>query len=247
MVALAVGVTVPATPVAAEGLFEFLFGGFRRSPPKPEVNLGRQDDAFRSLFNDRQRPVRRRETVRGAAGPGAAFCVRLCDGRYFPIQGRRDFSAAEQCNSFCPASETKVFAGRSIAYATAADGQRYADLPNAFVYRERLVPGCGCDGKDRVGVAQVPVAEDPTLQRGDIVVTNSGFTVYNGRNPRQQGAFTPLDAAKVSKSVRDRLENVKIAPQQPPVADRPVSIASSAVRETTGIAPADGGGVTRAQ
>jgi len=155
--------------------------------------------------------------VRSSGGPYTAYCVRLCDGRYFPIQARRNISTAQQCSSVCPASETRVFAGSGIEHATSG-GRRYADLPNAFVYRKRLVPGCTCNGKDPVGLAPIPLDEDATLRPGDIVATNSGFGVYNGS--KRQTAFTPLDVAKVSRSVRERLADVKVAPQLPdPAAD----------------------------
>ena len=48
-------------------------------------------------------------------------------------------------------------------------GQRYADLENAFVYRQRIVEGCSCNGKDSFGLARIDVASDPTLRPGDIV------------------------------------------------------------------------------
>ena len=83
--------------------------------------------------------------------------MRLCDGRYFPIQARRNVSAAEQCNSFCPASATKIFAGGGIEHAVSGDGKRYADLPNAYLYRKRLVPGCTCNGKSPQAWRDLPV------------------------------------------------------------------------------------------
>jgi hypothetical protein len=57
------------------------------------------------------------------------------------------------------------------------------------------------------------VREDPTLRPGDIVATDSGLTVYNGRDPQRHSAFTPIDAARVSRSVRNRLADVKVTPR----------------------------------
>ena len=74
-------------------------------------------------------------------GGGQAFCVRTCDGRYFPVTASDNASRAASCNSFCPASETKVFSGSSIDNATAENGKSYSDLPNAFRYRNELVSG----------------------------------------------------------------------------------------------------------
>ena len=52
-----------------------------------------------------------------------------------------------------------------------ANGARYANLENAFVYREKIVPNCTCNGKDAFGLAKIDVASDPTLKPGDIVAT----------------------------------------------------------------------------
>jgi hypothetical protein len=97
-----------------------------------------------------------------------------------------------------------------------ADGRRYADLPNAFVYRKRFVPGCTCDGRSPAGNAQQPVADDPTLRPGDIVATNSGLTIYQGKDSHRQVVLTPIDEAKISKSLRDRLADVKVVPEPTP-------------------------------
>ena len=52
-----------------------------------------------------------------------------------------------------------------------ATAQRYADLDNAFVYRQKIVEGCSCNGKDSFGLARIDVAADPTLRPGDIVAS----------------------------------------------------------------------------
>src|SRR5262245_56010938 len=71
-------------------------------------------------------------------GGSTGYCVRLCDGRYFPVQRAGDTSAENMCSAFCPASKTKVFYGSEIDHARASDGKRYEDLDNAYEYRERL-------------------------------------------------------------------------------------------------------------
>jgi hypothetical protein len=187
---------------------EFLFGGFRRPPPPRQALPNPPDEVFGSRFGRGRRPSE--DSVRSASGPHNGYCVRLCDGHYFPIQGRRNASTAEQCRSFCPAAETKVFSGGGIDHAVASDGKRYTDLPTAFAYRKNLDPGCTCNGKTPWGLAKVPVGDDPTLRHGDIVATNEGFTVYNGRDRERESSFTPIDSAKVSKSVRNQLADVKI-------------------------------------
>ena len=124
-----------------------------------------------------------RGVSRYGGGGGQAYCVRTCDGRYFPVTASDNASRAASCNSLCPASETKLFYGSSIDTATAENGKSYSDLPNAFRYRNELVDGCTCNGKDQVGLASVKIENDPTLRKGDIVAGENGLS---GRRPQRR-------------------------------------------------------------
>jgi hypothetical protein len=218
---------LPAAPAAAQNVFETLFGGLRRSVSLPQISA--PSDLFRSVFQGDRRE--RGGAVRsGGIGPRMTYCVRLCDGRYFPLQAQRNVSAAVQCNAFCPASETRIFSGSGIEHAVAASGRRYADLPNAFVYRKRLVAGCTCSGRSTAGVAAVPLDDDTTLRPGDIVAGNSGFTVYRGRDRQQQSQFTPIELANISQHLREQLANVKITPPLPSATATAVEPAKSGPR-----------------
>jgi hypothetical protein len=156
-------------------------------------------------------------------GGATAFCVRACDGRFFPMQRRAGVSPAELCRAFCPASRTIVFSGSKIDHAVAPNGQRYANLDTAFLYREKTVANCTCNGRDPLGLARVELADDPTLRPGDIVATNGGLAIYHGKNPRS-AEFTPVDASKGEWA--KRLAEVKVLPAPPtpkvtPVAEAP--------------------------
>ncbi len=159
---------------------------------------------FASPFDERP-PV---ETPRPArTGGSQAFCVRTCDGRYFPIASVSGQSRAETCKSFCPASETRVYLGGTIDGASAeAGGKNYSDLPNAFRYRNELVAGCTCNGADPVGLAKISIEDDRTLRRGDIVMQGDGLMVA-ARNADRRGAmnFTPA-----SPRLRARIEGAPI-------------------------------------
>src|ERR1700761_4067507 len=117
---------VAPPPASAEGLFDFFFGGNKQqhqdTPP--------QASFFADPTNgpQPQTPVPPRP-VAGNSGP--AFCVRSCDGRYFPLM-RGAASPVQLCQSFCPASATKVFFGSNIDTAYAANGESYADSENAY-------------------------------------------------------------------------------------------------------------------
>lgn len=134
----------------------------------------------------------------------SSYCVRTCDGRYFPTPSGNSQSSAEVCKSFCPASETTVFFGSSIDSASSKDGRSYAALPNAFRYRRELVADCSCNGKDVVGLASISVKEDRTLRRGDIVAGAAGLEVVSRidkGNPR---------FAKASAATGGRYDPVRV-------------------------------------
>jgi hypothetical protein len=202
--ALLIAAALAASPkdAGAAGLLDFLFGS--RSPaPSTQAN------AFSNPYD-----------VSGApAGPGtigqrsAGYCVRLCDGKYFPVNTAGRVSAAEMCEAFCPASATKLYSGSTIDYAFANDGSRYRDLKNAFVYRQRLVDGCTCNGRNSAGLVPVDLALDSTLRAGDIVATHDGLVAYDGNTRNPNGPFTPIhDYAGLGAELRIRLSETKVSP-----------------------------------
>jgi hypothetical protein len=213
---------VPA-PAAAQNLFDFFFNSARRPSPPPSVTAyaDPQPDVFGAKPSD--------SGPRVETGPSVSYCVRLCDGRFFPIQ-RSAATPVEICNSFCPAARTKIFSGGSIDHAVAHDGTRYADLDSAFVYRTRVVPGCTCNGKDAFGLVGMKASEDPTLRQGDVVATEQGFVAYTGSHKRTAD-FTPINSASgVPAESRRKLAQTRIAPAVPPVGPPDItgSTASSA-------------------
>jgi len=203
------GIALPTASASAQGLFDFLFG----PPRSPSANS----------YADPNSPLGRPESApRPESGPSVSYCVRLCDGRFFPIQRSSGANPAQVCGASCPATRTKVFSGGTINYAVANDGARYADLPSAFAYRDRVVANCTCNGKDTYGLVTTDVAEDPTLRAGDIVATERGFVAYSGSGRRQSGEFTPIESAgAVSGELRERLSGTKIVPRDAtPVAEQ---------------------------
>src|ERR1700731_2718842 len=109
----------PAPQAQAEDFLSALFGVFSGRPASHRLSIpfvnngaGAQGDA---------RP--------GGVG-GQAYCVRTCDGRYFPISASDGQSRAASCNSFCPASDTRIVYGSSIDNAATESGKPYSELPN---------------------------------------------------------------------------------------------------------------------
>jgi hypothetical protein len=184
----------------AQGFFEALFGR-RWTPPHAYADPNSQFGWGAP------------ETARPQTSGSVVYCVRLCDGRFFPMQRHTGISPAEACTAFCPASRTRIFYGSSIEHAVAPDGKRYAELGSAFGYREKIVPDCTCNGKDALGVVNAPIEEDATLRPGDIVATDTGLMAYNGGAKRQSSNFTPIESyAGVSGELRRRLTETKITP-----------------------------------
>ncbi|WP_441238563.1 DUF2865 domain-containing protein [Bradyrhizobium sp. 930_D9_N1_4] len=191
------------TPSAhAEDFFSALFGGFgRRAAPQIQMPFANEDG-----------PRYDQPRQRAAYGGGTAYCVRGCDGRYFPAQGNDAESKAQSCKSFCPTSETSLVYGGNIDNATTDKGKSYSELPNAFRYRNEIVAGCTCNGKDPVGLAQVKAEDDPTLRKGDIVAGNEGLVVANRNANDRRGVamnFSPLP-----DSVRARFRQVPVVAKE---------------------------------
>jgi hypothetical protein len=183
----------PAAPAQAGDFFSALFGAFGVHRPQAPA-------ASALPFTSEGDPLAPQAEFRPRAsygGGGQAYCVRTCDGRYFPIAAPDNASRTTMCNSFCPASETKVVYGGNIDNAATDAGKRYSELPNAFRYRNEVVAGCTCNGKDQFGLASVNIDKDPTLRQGDIVAGNSGLMVA-GRSADRRGAslnFSPASPA----------------------------------------------------
>jgi hypothetical protein len=205
---------VLAPAPASAGFFEQLFGGLRQvfthhaEPPRHVESYADPYSSLARATGDDERHGRER-VVNRYASPVRGFCVRTCDGHYFPVQAHPGMSAAEACHSFCPASETRVYSGSDIDYARTSDGSRYADLPNAYRYRKELVSGCTCDGRSAFGMAHVDVANDPTLRPGDVVATKNGLMAVDGVHNKAAG-FTPIAASRLPKSEREALAQVRV-------------------------------------
>jgi hypothetical protein len=209
-----VGVLVGSfAPGAQAGFFDSLFGGGApRAAPTYAYSDPAADLAVRS---ERSAPsIKTESSAPSVSGSGGkAFCVRLCDGRYYPIASSSSNSTPVQmCSAMCPAAKTKVFRGSEIGSASDATGARYTKLDQAFAYRKSVVPGCSCNGKDAFGLVTVDVASDPTLRAGDIVATTEGLKAFQGS--RKSVEFAPAPASKISGALRDRISDLRAPEKQ---------------------------------
>jgi hypothetical protein len=128
------------------------------------------------------------------AGDGL-YCVRTCDGFYFPANaGSSSVENSKTCSALCPGAETEPYRiGKSdgIENALSSKGKTYASLPAAFSYRTQLKAGCACKAPSKTGFAAF--LDDATLVPRDIVVTERGILVFVGGDklPHKESDFVP--------------------------------------------------------
>ena len=202
-----------AAPASAQGLFEALFGSFRRQAPEPSYTARSYAEPDTGAPAGPERLVS--PSPKAETGPSVSYCVRTCDGHFFPVHPHAGLSAADMCRAFCPGSSTRLYSGGGIDRALASDGTRYADLDNAFVYRKEIVAGCTCNGHSPFGLAHVDVNTDPTLRSGDVIATKTGLAAFTGRKDKT-AEFTPIQSYRgISKETRDKLADTKIMPPNP--------------------------------
>ncbi len=178
---------------SAEGLFDFFFGGTQKQQARqapPQANFFADPFGLNQPPGPPPRPI-------ASNGSGPAYCVRSCDGRYFPLTARGGASPVQICQAFCPASPTKVFFGSNIDAASSANGERYADSENAYTYRKAMRADCTCNGRDP-----------------DVIATTSGLVAYSGvKAGGQTPEFTPVASYPgLTADVRARLGEMKVAP-----------------------------------
>jgi Protein of unknown function (DUF2865) len=198
-VAAVLGASALAQAAHAEDFLSALFGAFGGGRP-PVISFP---------FANQGGPLAQPADVgpRVASG-GQAYCVRTCDGRYFPIVASDSQSRAASCNNFCPASKTEIVYGSDIDNAATENGKPYSELPNAFRYRGEIVAGCTCNGHDQIGLAPVKIEDDPTLRKGDIVVGAGGTLMAAGRGADRRGAS--LNFSPAPERIRARYQRVPV-------------------------------------
>lgn len=156
--------------------------------PKQDVSKGR---ASAKLERD--------DDDSSGRGGGEVYCVRTCDGYFFPANSNG--SSAENkkfCRSLCPGAATEPYRmGKNddIENATSTKGKAYTALPTAFAYRKGMKESCTCGSPTRTGFAALRT--DPTLAPDDIVVTERGIRVFvGGKFPYRESDFVPYRKAR---------------------------------------------------
>src|SRR5260370_2045612 len=204
-------VAVAPRGASAEGLFDFLFGGAQKQQQRQTPS---QANFFTDPFGLNQQAAPPPRPV-VSSGSGPAFCVRSCDGKYFPLMARGNATPVQMCQAFCPASPTKVFFGSTIDGAFSGNGERYADSENAFAYGKALRAACTCNDRDPAGLAPIDLTLDTSLRQGDIIATPNGLVAYSGvrAGSGKNAEFPPVASYPgLTADVRARLGEMKVAP-----------------------------------
>lgn len=166
--------------------------------------------------------IDRKGMATGRGRAAVAYCVRLCDGRFFPMaQSRRGL---DECRTVWPDDDAAIYFSSSldkgIDAARAASGSPYASLPNAYAYRRKSRSECApavTRRRDPLG----DIANDATLKRGDVVVLPSELAVFLGQRdlPYSLSRFAPVAQFRgLPKSLRWTLQQLEIQalPDAPP-------------------------------
>lgn len=191
-------------------------------------------------------PEKRAAATMIGLGSRRPVCVRLCDGYFFPLtsspRSGATASAQADCAGLCPDAPTALYflpAGSDkIEDAASASGQRYTALPVSLRYRTTLDNTCACHH----AIAQtLAYWQDPTLRKGDAVMTPDGIVVFSGtgRSPYSRRDFTTLAAATMPDGRRAALTAMERVSALPPRGADRLRIAAAAKRPDAGLRGAD--------
>ncbi|WP_336487178.1 DUF2865 domain-containing protein [Methylobacterium nigriterrae] len=138
----------------------------------------------------RRRVARRRAPAATVASLGPrTVCVRSCDGYLFPLGtlgARADIPVHRAaCAAACPGAATSLYslpAGETeLERAVSLEGHPYRAAAFANVYRQRRVADCSCQPPG--GAPPLPIVQDLTLRRGDVVATQDSAEVVTRIRP----------------------------------------------------------------
>ena len=152
---------------------------------------------------------------RATRASGRAVCVRLCDGFFFPsaTSSGGDEACAAQCPDAPTARYTEPASSDRIEDAVSTRGALYTALPMAGRYRTALDNTCTCHRSPTRGYSE-SLLNDPTLRKGDVVMTPKGFVVFEGAKTRSitSSDFVALSQARsLPKDLRATLVDMERA------------------------------------
>jgi hypothetical protein len=227
----------------AQDFFEQLFGAVAPSPGRASVGdysnapqYG-EGETVRSGAVVKSR-IRRSSNWRGAqtsATHSGGFCVRICDGYYFPLVRSDDLNAQQSCQYGCPSASVAVYEGSSIETARNLAGEEYTSLPTAFSFRNKTTEKCSCNFPQHAQSFSLSVASnDPTLRTGDIVIGDHEAFVC------RKSKLIALDRSSLpSSKIRENVRLMIAASRPGPATDLRAENAPQSAREVLHTPAAD--------
>jgi hypothetical protein len=215
------------TPADAQDLLDFLFGPEQEAPAQRETRTPSGDVRFGP-----KRPAKKPAGGGGGGGRGAThaggYCVRTCDGYFFPLIKSSRATRQQSCNFACPSATVEIFDGASIESARNSRGETYKALVESLAGRADASARCSCnDPSTSAAYSRDAARTDPTLQTGDFVIEDEGPLVFGrqGLVPLAEARFVaPRQRASVLGLMRRSGDLSPVAPAAsasvPPAAAR---------------------------
>jgi hypothetical protein len=107
---------------------------------------------------------------------------------------------------FVPGSATVLYSprtGNGIEDSVDQKGVSYSKLANALRFRKEVTPSCSCKSQVSDGLGSLPITEDLTLKKGDMVVSKTGVRIFkgSGRFPYEDADFSrPQSVEKIRRN-----------------------------------------------
>ncbi|WP_036290612.1 DUF2865 domain-containing protein [Methylosinus sp. PW1] len=153
-----------------------------------------------------------------AAG-GRSYCVRECDGYFFPVglySSANDTASHQRaCGRLCPGARTTLYVmrGGSDKMEDAVAARGGATYGRLMASLQRKNEGekdmeCSCHAGQTNESSIEAIYLDPTLRRGDAVMTTHGVEIFHGgsRYPYSKNDFRPLARSPdLDEPIRRRL------------------------------------------
>jgi hypothetical protein len=198
---------------------DYLRNDYHPRTSKADNSKDRHSVASKKTSNKSNKNDGNSHSLTAGLSQPVAYCVRLCDGFYFPVgTGNDNFDKHESaCNSVCPSAQTRVYVaptGSDDIAKASHRGQTYAKLASAFSYRQQRTKTCSCNATSStggLGMFSPALENDTTLNRGDVVMTDAGFKAFaGGKNfPHRGSEFVPATWMKsLTAGERDTLVNM---------------------------------------
>ncbi len=233
----------------AQDFFDTLFG-----PASPSFERGVGGDYSYSATSDerglhagrswKQRVEKRRAELKSGskqtlavaanvdteASSGHGFCVRTCDGYYFPLITSGRATKQQSCEYACPSAPMAVYEGSTIETAQNLGGEKYTSLSAAFSFRDKTTQNCSCNPPEHAqSFSMRLLGEDLSLRTGDIVFGDHGAFVYQGSK------FVPFERSSLlSSGTRAKIRALLVEQRMRPEADPRNTYASEAIQAVRG-------------